>query len=84
MGYEIFFGILEFHSAPVPGIKTDRSLRQYRKTRGKSDCKINTPNYTPNQFIAGFLLRAKIISLDLVIRQVIDNDIYNDTLKILT
>ena len=26
MGYEIFFGILEFHSAPVPGIKTDRSL----------------------------------------------------------
>ena len=28
MGYEIFFGILEFHSAPVPGIKTDRSLRK--------------------------------------------------------
>ena len=27
MGYEIFFGILEFHSAPVPGIKTDRSLK---------------------------------------------------------
>ena len=26
MGYEIFFGILRFHSAPVPGIKTDRSL----------------------------------------------------------
>ena len=26
MGYENFFGILEFDSAPVPGIKTDRSL----------------------------------------------------------
>ena len=22
-----FFGILEFHSAPVPGIKTDQSLK---------------------------------------------------------
>ena len=28
MGYEIFFGILEFHSAPVPGIITDQSLIQ--------------------------------------------------------
>ena len=27
MGYEILFGILEFHSAPVAGIKTDRSLK---------------------------------------------------------
>ena len=27
MGYEIFLGILEFHSAPVRGIKTDWSLR---------------------------------------------------------
>ena len=26
VGYEIFFGILEFHSAPVPGIRNDRSL----------------------------------------------------------
>ena len=26
MGYEIYFGILEFHFAPVPGIKTDRFL----------------------------------------------------------
>ena len=25
--YEIFLGILEFHSDLVPGIKTDRSLR---------------------------------------------------------
>ena len=25
-GMKFFFGILEFHSAPVPGIKTDRSL----------------------------------------------------------
>ena len=31
MGYEIFFGILEFHSAPVPGIKTDRSLTNFWK-----------------------------------------------------
>ena len=30
MGYEIFFGILEFHSAQVPGIKTDRSLNDYK------------------------------------------------------
>ena len=28
MGYEIFFGILEFHSALVPGIRSDRSLRR--------------------------------------------------------
>ena len=26
IGYEIFFGILEFHSDPVPDIKNDRSL----------------------------------------------------------
>ena len=30
MGYEIFFGILEFHSAPVPGIITDQSLRSIK------------------------------------------------------
>ena len=34
MGYEIFFGILEFHSAPVPGIKTDRSLKSYATHKG--------------------------------------------------
>ena len=28
MGYEIFFGILEFHSASVPGIITDGSLSE--------------------------------------------------------
>ena len=26
MGYEIFIGILEFHFAPVPSIKTEWSL----------------------------------------------------------
>ena len=33
MGYEFFFGLLEFHSAPVPGIKTGRSLRHYSRIR---------------------------------------------------
>ena len=28
-GVRIFFGILEFHSAPVPGIKNDRSLNSF-------------------------------------------------------
>ena len=31
MGYETFFGILEFHSA-VPGIKNDRSLSGHKIT----------------------------------------------------
>ena len=32
MEYEFFFGILEFHSAPVPRIKNDQSLT-FIKTR---------------------------------------------------
>ena len=30
MGYEIFIGILEFHSAPVPVIQNELSLRLFR------------------------------------------------------
>ena len=29
MGYDIFLGILEFHSAQVPGIESDQSLISY-------------------------------------------------------
>ena len=39
MGYEIFLGILEFHSAPVPGIKTDRSLIALWKGAAKGSSK---------------------------------------------